>query len=432
MYTKKGKDIVNATINCECSEYPILGGIPIIKRPTPDEQLSNSEYIIERLKSKKIEETMALPFEWERSEKTMLWFFLLLKELGPFKRSLNPLISVIRSMKKKHYRKYAEEQISFFELLDALSWGTWGDYLKHRFSCSSFWPLYPFMPLVKEKNEMVLDLLCGAGHGSFVISQNARPKRHVAADLNYTLLYVAKKYFAPDAEFVCLDGNDPLPFRDGIFSSLIMMDSTHYVSNRVYLGKECQRSLKDNGALLWLHLHNGLSENTSKGYALSPSNWVDLIGSLPTTVLPENRIIKEYMKDTKLDLQADHSQSEIDSSGSVCILGTHDQDILRTYETIQYPTLESHTTTIINPIYDVISQGGGIRLDRTDVNEIFRSEYSLSFEYLPSTYNISGNISRCFQGRRLRLNSNISPEDIEKLQKMLRNFIILQVPKKYV
>jgi SAM-dependent methyltransferase len=432
VYSKKGNDLVNAVIACQCSSYPVLGGIPIIKKPAPDEQLSSSEYIIQRLRSGKIEETMALPFEGERSDKALLWLFLFLKELGPFKRSLNPMLSIIRSLKRNHYKKYVDDKISFFQLLDTLSWGTWGDYLKHRFSCNSFWPLYPFMPLVKEKNEMVLDLLCGAGHGSFVISQSARPKRHVSADFNYTLLYVAKRYFAPHAEFICLDGNDPLPFKDGIFSSLLMMDSTHYVSNRVYLGKECQRTVKSDGAIIWLHLHNGLSENPSEGYALPPSKWADLLKPIPTTIFSENRLIDDYLTEQRLDLNRNHTGSEIDSSGSLCIIGSHDKGIIRTYENIEYPTLSTNYTTIINPIYEMDSGNGNIKLTRSDVNEVYKKEYSMTFEYLPPSYTISGKLSVFFQGNQLKIPENLEEPPSKELKDMLRKFIILNVPEEYV
>jgi SAM-dependent methyltransferase len=185
---------------------------------------------------------MSLAIDGQRSDKSLLWFFLFLKELGPFKKSLNPMIPMIRKLKKKHFEKYSKDKISFFDFVDLLGWGTWGDYLRQRFSCSSFWNLYPFMPIVKEKNDMVFDFLCGAGHGSYVISQNARPKTHVCADLDYTLLFIAKKYFAPQAQFLCIDANDRTMVPSFGFTFIM-----HFQRTRV----KVIRSPHPNGPILW-------------------------------------------------------------------------------------------------------------------------------------------------------------------------------------
>jgi SAM-dependent methyltransferase len=286
--------------------------------------------------------------------------------------------------------------------------------------------------MIEEKNEMVLDLLCGAGHGSFVISHYAHPESHVCVDLDYTLLFIAKKYFAPDAQFICLDANDPLPLKDRIFSSVIMMDSTHYVSNRNYLGKECQRVKENKGVLLWLHLHNALSKNPSEGYPLSPSRWADLMGDLSTIILPEEGIINQYMKERRLDLLADYPKTEIDSSSALCIMGAEDRHMMRTYENIDCPSLKTSNNMVINPMYDMRVQNGEIKLKRADLNEVYKSEYPLTFKYLPASYSLSRNFSHYLDGRRLRIPVEINRNDEKILEDLLKRFIILQVPEKYV
>jgi SAM-dependent methyltransferase len=432
VYTKQGKDLINATIECQCSVYPVLGGIPIIKKPSPHEHISNNAYIMERLKIGKIDDAVALPFEGEKKDKTLLWLYVLLEETGMFKKSIYPLISLIRKLKKNNYKKYADNKLSFLELIDAVGWGTWGDYLKHRFSCSSFWPLYPFMSIMRERSDMVLDLLCGTGHASYVISQNAKPKKHVCADLNYSLLFMAKKYFVKDAEFICLDGNDPLPFKDNIFSSNLMIDSTHYVSNRVYLAKECERTLKSNGILFWLHLHNKLQKNTSEGYALSPSKWTALISRLETKVFPEDKLIEDYMLRQRLDLASDVPEIDINSSSSLCLIGTNENEIYAKYDEIEIPSFKSVKTPVINPIYNITSSSGGAQLVRTDVNDIYKNEYPLTFNYLPKKYTIKGNLSRYFEGSKLNIPADISLDDKKEIEKLLMKFIIIDVPKRYI
>jgi hypothetical protein len=156
------------------------------------------------------------------------------------------------------------------------------------------------------------------------------------------------------------------------------------------------------------------------------------MGDVATTTLPEDNVINRYMQERKLDLKADHSESEINSSGAICMVGTKDQDILRTYENIESPSLKTKGNIIINPIFKISSEKGGIKLTRTDVNKIYRTEYPLTFKYIPQKYTISGNLAPLFQGRNLKLQGNLPASDKKELDEMLRKFIILQVPEKYI
>ncbi len=204
------------------------------------------------------------------------------------------------------------------------------------------------------------------------------------------------------------------------------------MSNRGVVGNECQRTVKDDGALIWLHLHNALSENTSEGFPLSPSQWSDLMGDVDTTIIPEDNVINQYMKERKLDLNAQYSEAEINSSGALCMVGTKDQSIIRTYNEIGSPSFDSPGSTIINPIYDINSQNGKIELTRTDVNKIYRTEYPLTFKYLPPKYTIPKELLRYFQDRRFIDSGSLSPSETRIINEMLQKFIALRAPAKYV
>ena len=51
-------------------------------------------------------------------------------------------------------------------------------------------------------------------------------------DLNFTLLYLARRFVAPTALYVCADASGRLPFRDGAFEASLCADTFKYLADR--------------------------------------------------------------------------------------------------------------------------------------------------------------------------------------------------------
>ncbi|HJH27789.1 MAG TPA: hypothetical protein C5S37_13735, partial [Methanophagales archaeon] len=164
VYSENEERVMNGCIKCECNEYPILEGILILKN-TPAK-----EYIIEYLKKGEIEKAVALSLRDYTNDICRVADFIEPKPFGKlFKKNL---LSFVNSYSKKIYKKYSDKSLSFCEVLRN---GSYEIYLKHRFSSQTFWSLYPFIKLLRKKRERILDVCCGAGHASFVISKYVIP-----------------------------------------------------------------------------------------------------------------------------------------------------------------------------------------------------------------------------------------------------------------
>jgi len=432
VYTKDGNDLVNALIECDCFTYPILDGILIYKKPAKEDYLSRTPYLNERLRIGKSEDSIALSIEGQKLDKMLMWAYLILNESGAFKRSIQPILSLIRHIKRKRYRKYADEKLSFFDLVDLMGWGTWGDYLKHRFSCQTFWSLYPLIPIIKEKNDMVLDMLCGTGHASYAIERYSKPKKLVCSDYEYTLLFIAKKYFVKDAEFICADGNSPLPFKSGIFSSILILDSYFCLSNRGILARESERCLRQGGIVLPLHLHNSMVENISQGFALKPSGWSGLFQKMKTKIIPEDNLIEEYLLKRELDLSKEYTQEEINGSPAISIVGTNDEKVFDFYSNIDVPSRKDVRNLVINPIYEINRRGNQIHLDLQVPTEMYEKEYPLTMKYLNKNFVISSEISRYIRGNRADIPVNISAKDRTQIDDLIKKFVLIDIPENYL
>ncbi|UCE37886.1 MAG: methyltransferase domain-containing protein [Thermoplasmata archaeon] len=429
VYNKIDNEYIDAVVGCDCTEYPILDGILIYKKPSSHDGMSSTAYLIERMKAGYPKDAKALPLKRESIENSLLNLHIFLSSLGPLRRSISPILTLVRRRKRRLYDKLTNK-LSFFDIIDMMEPNTWGDYLKHRFSSQTLWSLYPFIHMIERKDDRVLDLGCGAGHASFILSKHIKPQNLVCADENYTMLFLAKKIMVKDANFICMDANNPLPFSKDTFSSIIMMDSFHYVSNRAQLARECERILKQNGALLLLHLHNALKENISRGYPLSPSAWSALFKDLNTCIVPESHLIEDFMQKSELDLTKKYNDEIINNADAISIAGTLDDELIGKYENLdQY--IKKMQNPIINPIYDFTRNKDKIMLKRNPPNDVFLTEYPLTKKFLPEKYSVPYEISKTLKGRKVGISRDMLQKN-KTFYDMIRKFIIIDSPKGYV
>jgi SAM-dependent methyltransferase/uncharacterized protein YbaR (Trm112 family) len=449
VYSENEGEIINGYIKCECNEYPILEGILILKN-TP-----TKGYIIEYLKKKEIEKAIALPFGDYTNDICRVMDFIEPKPFGEFfKKSL---LSFVNRSSKKRYKRYSDKNLSFSEVLGK---GSSNAYFKHRFSSQTFWSLYPFVPLLRKKRKRILDVCCGVGHPSFVISKYVNPDELICVDGEFKSLYLAKKYFS-NAEFINIDANYQLPFKDDTFSSVLMMDAFHYVDARILLAKELERVLSKEGMLLLLHHHNALVENVAAGKPLSPLTWRGLF-DLDITMLPEKSIIVDFVLRDRLDLSKKYSEEELNLSDAILMIAGADldcfdgiwKDIFKIEEAVQQSQIgrkrkesralnpkrskifsaksncrtapeNSKENLIINPIYKMKEEGNKILLEREFPSEFFRKEFPLTEKYLPERCEID---KRYVNGRRIR----VSDSDEIEIADLMRKFVVINVPENYI
>ena len=421
IYKQRKEDIINGYIGCGCSQFPILEGILNLKLG------SLNSYITKSLIKGKTRKAIALSLLKYTKD---IGLMILLESKGIAGKGLAKiLLGSIKARANCVYRSYSNKRSPFYDLLGNDPFGT---YLKHRFSSETFWPIYPFMPLLEENKNRILDLGCGAGHASFVISNHAKPRHLVCADYLFSNLYLAKKYFAPDAEFVCLDANHPLPFKDDIFSSVVMQDAFHSLPGHALLASEMERILFPHGFLLLLHLHNSLKYNLASGKPLSPSRWVALFKRLTVKPLVERNLIEDFILKNRLDLAKNYSNEELDSSNAIAIVGTKVGSFLRTYEHVERDFLSHKENLIINPIYGILRDRDRIVLQRRFPSKLFKGEYPLSEKYLPEKYIINGKLSKIIRDEVLDTTSKeISEKDLQHIEDLMRKFILINVPRNY-
>jgi SAM-dependent methyltransferase/uncharacterized protein YbaR (Trm112 family) len=393
-------EIITGCLKCECNSFPILEGIPIIFNN------SVNKYILKSVINKDITAAFALAINGYSNDICRVSDFISSKPSRSFLKKI-----IIKSFGYLYRDKrdfYSDGDRYFWDILGA---GLYQDYLRHRFSCQTFWTLYPFIPIIQKKKQLILDLCGGCGHASFVISNYINPDELVCVDADFRNLYLAKKYFSK-GEFININANEQLPFKNHIFSSVLMMDAFHYIHAKSLLSKELSRIAESDGNIVLLHIHNSLVENVAAGIPITPSNLQNLFEDSNIKILPEEKIIRDFIQHSQLNLKDDWGQEDLSSSNLILIKSPYREDISKLWDKIN-PT---ESELIINPIYKIKSKNENkIHLELEFPSEYFRKEYPITESFLVHDYELDLN--------------NLDSTLIENL---IRKFILINVPKKYI
>jgi SAM-dependent methyltransferase len=257
------------------------------------------------------------------------------------------------------------------------------------------------------------------GHASFIIQEHAKPKELICADHTFRLLYLAKKYIAKSAQFICLDVNNPLPFKDNSFSFVLTLDALHYVKNRSLAAREIERVVLSNGCLLALHLHNS---------QMPFEVWTSLFKKFPVKAFTEKRLVEDFFNTNMLDLSKTCNEQELISSNAISIVGANDDSTPQIFEGVASKFLSYKSHLIINPIYEISCRENSIILNRRFPNEEFAIENPFAQQLLPKQCVIPTTILT--PGSR-SVSKNLSGEQTEQVQRLMSQFVLINVPQGY-
>ena len=213
--------------------------------------------------------------------------------------------------------------------------------------------------------------------------------------------------------FININANEQLPFKNNIFSSVIMMDAFHYINAKSLLSKELFRITEADGNIVLLHIHNSLVENVAAGIPITPSNLRNLFNDFNIKIFPEDKIIQDFIQHNRLNLKENYTQEDLSSSNFVLIKSPYTENISDELWDKINSTLDN---LIINPIYKIKSKNENkILLELEFPSEYFRREYP---------------ITECFLAHDYELNLN--KLDSELIGNLIRKFILINVPEKYI
>jgi len=407
-------EVIYGIIGCSCSEYPVLGGVGVLRRE------KETKRAVESLRKKHYLEALNHAIKWERFP----GFSDLIKNPMGFLLGITNFVnSAPRSANALNL-----DTFTFTQIIKKLGLGRFGNYLIHRFSLHTFWNTYALLPLVYESEGPILDFGCGAGHSSFVFSHFFQPRNHFCVDVNLLNLILTKKYFA-NAQTICVSSTATLPFKDNFFSTVFSLDCFHYVKFKSKMAQEFERVLGRDGTIIMPHLHNSLMFNIAAGNPLRGSDYSKLFKDSNIKTFPEDVLLKSFLFKNSINLDKTYSDAEVDSSRSVTVVAGAPKR-LKNYSGVKRYIRSMTNFLIVNPLYESVRTNEKYIFNmkyprhRGFTDYSFLEEYYLTDKILPKRIAIKREIVES-------INTKLCDSDKKIRDDLIDSFVLINAPRRY-
>jgi SAM-dependent methyltransferase len=268
----------------------------------------------------------------------------------------------------------------------------------------------------------VLELACGVGHSAFLIAATFPHLEVVATDHDFTNLWIAKRFFAPNASLICLDAEAPLPFSAGGFSAVFCLDGFHYVRSKIALGREISRVATSDALFLFPHLHNALQRNIHAGIPLTAAGYQRCFDGIPSVVYDEETVLRGFVNAGELSLDQGEPAQRIEQASSFALVATHREGFWRKRRDLAAPLYADATKLIPNPLYTLTVGRGFVDLQANWPNTTLEAECGAVKEYLPEALRLESTLLERLQG-----SGGGSVHDAD-LRSLVQRFALVRLP----
>ncbi|HVE42356.1 MAG TPA: methyltransferase domain-containing protein [Planctomycetota bacterium] len=291
-----------------------------------------------------------------------------------------------------------DREATFLALAAALGRTRDLDYFRYRFSDLSYLTTAALLtPLLRGP---VLDLGCGAGHMVHALFRRIPRSMVVGLDLNFTLLYLAKRFVAPSALYVCADASARLPFLDGAFTASLCADTFKYLADRSTAAGELLRVTS--GPIIVSHFYDPSFQGEGVPAPLEPEACAALFSSRSPRLYREQEILQGFLERRELDLRSPGASKDDVTSLTAGV------------EPRVYPGADYFVSgTALNPVYEVREEGETLHLRRRFISERYTEAYRKVEKYLPESLTVT--------------KEQVASGDPE----LVRKFVLLELPDNY-
>jgi SAM-dependent methyltransferase len=414
---ENGEEIEYGVITTEAGDFPIVEGI---LRLHVDEY---REPIVEHVRQNRLSQALNIAFAESPFDGRTGAAINFASRLA-FRSGFNIAAERLNRLKRNYARLLTETDDSFAEIVEKLSSGPLADWQIYRFSMPTFLPVFPLLHIVRD-DRSILDFGSGSGQASFLISRMWPNSKIVCADYSFYLLYLAKRYFVPDATYVCLNGNYLLPFESRQFSTVFSSDTLHYIDSKLSLTQEFRRIGYENTVLILPHLHNRLACSYAK--SLTPKGYRELFRGVETHIMPEEQVIRGYFFEDALDLSRDSIDEELAASEQgLSIVTSADSSVFKRTEGLWNQRIRSFRHPRINPVYRIAGQPRHWELTRRARDRYAETMTHGDMICIPDTCRVS---ARSVDATGL---VELQRTDVAGLALLARSLIVLDLPERFM
>ena len=400
-----------AVLACYCECYPVVAGIPIIRKGilgAKGEKPQTISRFIESGRSQDALLAMAMPPEPAGADLAPKW----LQQLPQIK-GMGRLKDIIGKFSIPGWARLAQKFI-----IEGSEHKTAKDYFRFHFLYSNRKEEYNYflnrfaqprqlvalslMTLIESPCKPVLDFGCGFGHLTRHLPCRINHQPLIGADLDFMRLYVAKNILAPDASYVCCNGDVPLPFPDKLFSVSYVSDTLFMVTNKVVCSKEIQRVSDSDGLIIVSGIRNRLGKPHYSA-TMPYYTYGELFDSLPHRLLANCDVLDRYVSKLGPALSRSSVRQTLEEEPWFSIIATKREELLVDRGTfVDWPHAEGQLE--LNPLYKPVGKEGN-GFDKTLYRHVFPSDWYQQEDgdcrkYEPESVSISSQVLKDLSSRR--------------------------------
>ena len=414
-------------LRCDCYEYPVVEGIPVLRQLSPVSSTQNGA--VERLHQGDVEGALLwllamgsapgvpAPADPPNGFQNAVSFAQRLRGLVEMKRAKPGIKSILRLE-------------DFEALLGAIRPGGYSDYLLHRFANPSFLGAIPPAVVIGDacrtrSRRRLLDLMCGAGHMSATLGALCPGVEIVMADVDYVNLYVAHRFLHPDGAALCVDIELPLPMMNGSIDAVSCLDGLHYVRSKVAFLNEVDRIVGPEGAWVFAHMHNAKSVNPNPGAPLDAQGYAQRFAFGQQRLLPESEILRQFQLDGSLDLSHQVDSHVLESSNAFTLVGARNDALWKQHPALDTAFCRRPDLLQINPLYRLERATDGLTANASWPSDDLKRECMGATPLLHESLQIhSGTLDEIASARSGGLLS-------DGVRELIRSFALVPLPTCY-
>ena len=341
-----------------------------------------------------------------------------------FRTGFSKIGQRLNRLKRNRVLVLSDSDSTFAEIAQKLSPGDNYSHQLYRFTMPGFLSTFALTHLARV-NGGVLCFACGTGHEPFLISRMWPNAHIVCADYSFCALYMAKRYFAPNASYVSLDGDYLLPFESGQFSTIFSSDTLPVLDSKLSLAQEFRRISNEKTVTLLPHMHNRLVWPFAK--SLTPRGYRQLFRELKVRMLPDDQVVRDYFFDDVIDVGRDWSDEELDASGQhLSIVASRDSSAFVKRENLWTTRIRSFCNPSINPAYHITGQSGHWELMRQAGDYYVDTVTGADKTCLPDRYRVT---ARSVDTMGL---VDLQQNDASQFEQLARSLVVLDLPERFM
>ncbi len=412
-------------LTCNCSEYPVVAGIPVIKKGVIGPLGESAAKVIELIRAGEYYKALltlsrppAATFRQDADQNR-----LFPRVLGARRHDRKLLDRSVNRWDKSALALLGNKpDVRAAQLLDLYFNDQQKDpydYFTYRFSQPRHLAALSLASIIPKSSRPVLDLGCGFGHITRGV-YNQTNGSVIGIDNVFFTLLVARRTIAPRASYVYCDANIELPFPSNSFSAAISSNVFHFIENKSTCVRELNRVTDRNLIILASVRHAGFACDT-RNSALPLEGYERLKANIPHRIILDSDTLERYLDKKGPALAQSAGAKDLDKADFISIVASKHEKLFRDYGELKV-WLHEKGDLGLNPLYKATPDTDDcIRLTRNFPSKFYQDENKGCERYLPTEVVVRADV----------LDDLHAGKRTQEIEKLIEHFVVLDIPLRY-